>query len=244
MNTPRLRMFAGPNGSGKSTLNTIISKELLGVYINPDEIEKEIKEFGFLDLLNYEIVSNENEVLSFFNIHPLLQKKEIFDELCLLKFSDNKIDFFDIIVNSYYASVCADLIRHQLLKAKISFTFETVMSSRDKVEFLKKAQNAGYRTYLYFIATEDPIINVSRVQNRVKKGGHSVQKEKIVSRYYRSLELLSEAVKHSSRAYIFDNSSQERLWIAQINNAKEFEFKSEIVPEWVDRYLLRKEKVE
>jgi len=43
MNTPRLRMFAGPNGSGKSTLNTIISKELLGVYINPDEIEKEIK---------------------------------------------------------------------------------------------------------------------------------------------------------------------------------------------------------
>ena len=42
----------GKNGSGKSTLNNIISKELLGVYINPDEIEKEIKQFDFLDLLS------------------------------------------------------------------------------------------------------------------------------------------------------------------------------------------------
>ena len=238
MNTPRLRMFAGPNGSGKSTLNTIISKELLGVYINPDEIEKEIKQFDFLDLSNYGIVSNESEVLSFFDTHPLLQKDEICDEIYLLKFSDNKIDFFNIIVNSYYASVCADFIRHQLLKAKISFTFETVMSSRDKVEFLKKAQDAGYRTYLYFIATKDSIINISRVQNRVKKGGHTVPKEKIASRYYRSLELLSEAVKYSNKAYVFDNSSQERLWIAQIDDGKKFEFKSEAVPVWVKEYLI------
>jgi len=238
VSTPRLRIFAGPNGSGKSTLNSIISKELLGVYINPDEIEKEIKKFDFLDLSNYEIVSNESEVLSFFKTHPLLQKDEISDDISLLKFSDNKIDFFNIIVNSYYASVCADFIRHQLVKEKISFTFETVMSARDKVDFLKKAQDAGYRTYLYFIATKDSIINISRVQNRVRKGGHAVPKEKIVSRYYRSLELLSEAVKYSNRAYIFDNSSQERLWIAQINNAKEIEFKNENIPKWFDRYLL------
>ncbi len=82
-------MFAGPNGSGKSTLNSIISKELLGVYINPDEIEKEIVKFGFLDMLIY-----------------------------------------------------------------------------------------------------------------------------------------------------FDNSNQEKLWVAQINSGKEFEFKSEIIPQWVDKYLL------
>jgi len=37
--TPRLRMFAGPNGSGKSTIKSVIRRELLGVYVNPDEIE-------------------------------------------------------------------------------------------------------------------------------------------------------------------------------------------------------------
>ncbi len=237
-NTPRLRMFAGPNGSGKSTLNGIISKELLGVYINPDEIEKEIKKFDFLDMLNYGVETNEEEVISFFENHPLLEKADLIDELYLLKFIDNKIDFFNILINSYYASICADFIRHQLLKTKISFTFETVMSSKDKVEFLKKAQEAGYRTYLYFIATQDPTVNISRVHNRVRLGGHSVPKDKIISRYYRSLELLSEAVKYSSRAYIFDNSSQEKLWIAQIDNGKIFEFKSEIVPQWVNEYLI------
>ena len=37
--TLRLRMFAGPNGSGKSTFKSIIRPELLGIFINPDEIE-------------------------------------------------------------------------------------------------------------------------------------------------------------------------------------------------------------
>jgi len=239
MNTPRLRMFAGPNGSGKSTLNSIISKELLGVYINPDEIEKEINKFSFLDMLNYRVTTNEEEVISFFENHPLLEKADLTNELYLLRFLDNKIDFSNISINSYYASICADFIRSQLLKSKISFTFETVMSSKDKVDFLKKAQEAGYRTYLYFIATQDPIVNISRVNNRVKLGGHSVPEDKMVSRYYRSLELLSEAVKYSNRAYIFDNSSQEKSWIAQINNAKEFESKSDTIPQWVDKYLLK-----
>jgi predicted ABC-type ATPase len=35
-------MFSGPNGSGKSTLKTVLPPELLGVYLNPDEIEAQI----------------------------------------------------------------------------------------------------------------------------------------------------------------------------------------------------------
>ena len=238
MNTPRLRMFAGPNGSGKSTLNTVISEALLGVYVNPDEIEKELKQSGLLNLSSYKVASDEDAVISFFNAHPLLQKEGMNDTVSFLKFFDNTISFYDMEVNAYHASVCADFIRHALLKEKISFTFETVMSSMDKVTFLKKAQKLGYRTYLYFIATEDPIINISRVQHRVKKGGHPVPEEKIVSRYYRSLGLLREALQYADRAYIFDNSSKERVWIAQINNHVEIEFQSATIPKWVDTYLL------
>ena len=36
-------MFAGPNGSGKSTLKSYVPVELLGVYLNPDEMESEIR---------------------------------------------------------------------------------------------------------------------------------------------------------------------------------------------------------
>jgi len=242
MSIPRLRMFAGPNGSGKSTLNSVISKELLGVYINPDEIEKEIKEFDFLDMEAYEVKTNGAEVISFFEKHPLTEKAKLEYQVSMLKFFDGKIDFSTLIVNSYLASICADFIRHQLLKRKISFTFETVMSSRDKVEFLKKAQKVGYRTYLYFISTQDPSINISRVENRVKLGGHPVPKEKIVSRYYRSMKLLSEAVKYTNRAYIFDNSGQEKLWLAEVTDGKEFEYKSQFVPQWLGKYLFTNAK--
>lgn len=53
--TPRLRMFAGPNGSGKSTIKSVIAPSLLGVYVNPDEIEKEIRQSDFLNLNTYSI---------------------------------------------------------------------------------------------------------------------------------------------------------------------------------------------
>ena len=42
MSVPRLRMFAGPNGSGKSTIKSVVPAGLLGVYLNPDEIQKDI----------------------------------------------------------------------------------------------------------------------------------------------------------------------------------------------------------
>jgi predicted ABC-type ATPase len=48
---------------------------------------------------------------------------------------------------------------------------ESVISSPDKVQLLEQARQLGYRTYLNFIATDDPAINISRVQNRVKQGG-------------------------------------------------------------------------
>ncbi len=73
---PRLRMFAGPNGSGKSTFKTMIRRELLGVCINPDEIEKEIKDFGFLDLDAYQVATTEREIPDFFALSPLLEKAD------------------------------------------------------------------------------------------------------------------------------------------------------------------------
>jgi len=62
----------------------------------------------------------------------------------------------------------SDIIRNKLLDQNIDFTFETVMSSPDKVNFLHRAKDAGFRVYLYYVATENPEINISRVAHRVK----------------------------------------------------------------------------
>lgn len=147
-------------------------------------------------------------------------------------------------MNSYFASVMVDFLRQWYLRERVSFTFESVMSHPDKVGLLAKAQEAGYRTYLYFVATDDPEINVSRVHNRVALGGHSVPETKIVSRYYRSMDLLIDAIKHTNRTYIFDNSTDnagtDHTWLAEITDAKTMELKTELIPAWFKKAVLDK----
>ena len=225
-------MFAGPNGSGKSTIKAVILPELLGVYINPDDIEKDIRERDFLDLKRFQVDTTAAEILGFFNASVLLAKADLLDEAACLRFFDDKLSFFEVSVNSYFASVAADFIRHKLLERGTSFTFETVMSSEDKVLFLKKAQQRGFRTYLYFVATDDPIINISRVRNRVRLGGHPVPDDKVMARYGRSLGLLLEAIHHTDRAYIFDNSGPAQIWLAEVSNGNVLTMKTDVMPAW------------
>ena len=237
-------MFAGPNGSGKSILKSYLPEELLGVYLNPDEIEFEVRRHGFLDFAAYGVTGTADEVLSFFKSSSFLASAGFGDVARRLGFSDGRLDFPKAEVNSYLASVAADFLRQKLLASKISFTFETVMSHPSKVELLAQAQRAGYRTYLYFIATDDPEINISRVRNRVKLGGHAVPEDRIAPRYHRSLDLLMDAIRHANRAYVFDNSRDSRdasgTWIAEITEGRELELKSSQIPAWFRRAVLDK----
>lgn len=234
---PRLRMFAGPNGSGKSTFKSMIRSELLGTYINPDEIEKKIRDYGFLELEAYQVQTTEKEILNFFIDSSLLKTADLLDDAHSLHFNDGKLDFFNAGVNAYFASVAADFIRQKLIECSRSFTFETVMSFPDKVELLHKAQSKGYQTYLYYVATEDPAINISRVRYRVRMGGHSVPEDKIVSRYQRSIDLLMEAIRFTNRAYIFDNSGHQHVWLAEITDGHMLEMKTDQVPAWFKKAL-------
>lgn len=242
--SPRLRMFAGPNGSGKSTVKSyvgeFIGEGLFGYYINPDEFEKAIRESFFLDFSSFNLEVEAKEVLDFFRNSVWLKNVGLATEAAKLDFKNNKLDFSQTKINSYLASVASDFIRQKLLLSQQDFTFETVMSSPDKVKFLAQAQKMGYRTYLYYVATKAFEINVSRVENRVRKGGHNVPTEKITSRYRRSLELLWEAVKSSNRAYIFDNSGDKAELIAEITDAERIEIKNDTVPAWFKKYVLDK----
>ncbi|MET3133490.1 putative ABC-type ATPase [Oxalobacteraceae bacterium GrIS 1.11] len=244
MMTPRLRMFAGPNGSGKSTIKDALPAQLLGVYINADDMEQSIRRDGYLDLAAFSVDTSADEILGFFLQSSFLASAGLLDGAGRLRFHGGRLHFEAVEVNSYFASVAGDFIRHKLLAAKTSCTFETVMSGPDKVAFLRKAQQAGFRTYLYYVATEDPQINVSRVLHRVKVGGHPVPEDKIISRYYRSLELLLEAVSYSDKAYIFDNSGRQQVQVAEVSDGEMLEMKTEQMPNWFKTALWDKFEVE
>lgn len=233
----RVRMFAGPNGSGKSTLKNWLPASLFGAFINPDEIEKGIRESGVFDLVAWQMGGESAALLEFLGNSPFLKQVQLSQKIRDLRAHNEAISFQKVGVNAYFASVIADWLRQKLIERRASFTFETVMSSPDKVAFLQMAQASGFRTYLYFVATQDARINVARVRNRVLQGGHDVPEAKILARYARSLALLPGAIAASSRAYIFDNSGQEQVYLAEIANGRQLKLQTEAVPLWFQTVL-------
>lgn len=242
--TPRLRMFAGPKGSGKSVLKSYLPEPLLGVYLNADEIEARVRKRGCLDMSTLGIRTTAEEVLPVFTSSDFLTTHGLAEAAYRLSFANGRLCFPAGVINSYFASVAADFLRQKLLAEQRSFTFETVMSHPSKVDLLKQAQAAGYRTYLYYVATDDPAINISRVENRVKLNGHDVPPDLVEKRYYRSLDLLISAIRHTTRAYIFDNSTDNadrtHTWLAEITEGRTLELTTDQIPAWFKRAVLDK----
>jgi predicted ABC-type ATPase len=240
-----LRVFAGPNGSGKTTLAKNLSadgKLHLKIFVNADEIENELVKNGFLPLDYYNIKTSTSHIRNFvsrFGMSP--EKLNRPDIITSISISNNKI-YFQGNANSYIASDIASFIREQLLEQQQSFAFETVFSHESKLQFMKKAKSLGYKVYFYFLATDDPEININRVNVRVDKKGHAVDPKKIVQRYYRSLDLLYDAVKTSSREYIFDNSGKYFDLIAEVEGGRKVEILDFVrqTPNWFVEYLFNK----
>lgn len=237
--TPRLRMLAGPNGSGKSTLAKQLTDDYavnLYKFLNADmlfaEISKSCKTACPFSIDN-------KELLDFINVstYPEYCKKPFRDHLIAIDEEDYLV-FSSEAINSYTVAMTADFFKEQYLKCHLSFSFETVFSHPAKIDILKKAQAESFRTYMYFVATENPNVNIKRIQQRVKDGGHDVPEDKTVARYYRCLEQIKYALPYLNRAYFFDNSSDQSLFFAEYELGKGFQLYSELVPEWFKHFVL------
>ena len=105
----------------------------------------------------------------------------------------------------------ATQLRYECLETRQDFVFETVFSSQEKLEFIRKAKTAGFFIRFFFVCTSDPAINVVRITQRFMNGGHEVPISKVVSRYYKSLINAEEAISIVDRAYVYDNSVDNQL---------------------------------
>lgn len=63
------------------------------------------------------------------------------------------------------------------------FGFETTLSGRTYVKLLEDMKASGYRIMLLFLWLPNAEMAVSRVENRVKQGGHFVAPENVRRRY-------------------------------------------------------------
>ncbi len=86
------------------------------------------------------------------------------------------------------------------------------------------------------------MINIDRVKLRVAKSGHNVPEKKIKDRYYKSLDLLYNAVKLTHRAYLFDNSGKYFELVAEVTQGKTIYLTDydQNLPNWFIHYIYNK----
>lgn len=129
----------------------------------------------------------------------------------------------------------ATKLRYECLDKGVDFVFETVFSSEEKIDFLRKAKEAGFFIRIFYVCTESPLININRIAQRYLNGGHEVPISKTISRYFGSLKNLKEAIKIADRVYLYDNSvdnSAPRL-ILRTSDGKIAKQYTDDIPLWV-----------
>ncbi|AWB66040.1 hypothetical protein C2869_06125 [Saccharobesus litoralis] len=133
--------------------------------------------------------------------------------------------------------------REKWLTEGISHSYESVMSHESHLEYINKANNLGFKTYLYYVCIADPEINLSRVDERVISGGHPVPEEKIIARYHRSLNQLFEMASQCRRVYFFDNTNTLTPF-AEVTPSGTLDIKEAVYytlrPEWFRANVLKK----
>ena len=104
------------------------------------------------------------------------------------------------------AAKLVDKMRYDAIAKKEDFTFETVLSSKYKLDILKKAKEEGYFIKCVFVLTIDPKININRIETRVSLGGHNVESKKVIERYYKSLNNIKELLEICDIMHVYDNT--------------------------------------
>lgn len=108
------------------------------------------------------------------------------------------------------AAILVDKMRYESIYKKEDFTFETVLSSKYKLDILRKAKKEGYFIKCVFVLTVNPQINIARIESRVANGGHNVESSKVIDRYYKSINNIKELLEICDIMHVYDNTEIPR----------------------------------
>ncbi len=111
-------------------------------------------------------------------------------------------------ITSAQAARILDALRDQMIDQQRGFITETVFSDRvgAKLSMLRKAVENGYEVVLIYVGVESAALAELRVEQRVSTGGHDVPRDRISSRFERSVSNLRLAIGVASTVKIYDNS--------------------------------------
>ena len=113
----------------------------------------------------------------------------------------------------------------------VSFTQETTLSGRRTEATAKEVVEKGYRVRLYYIGLDSAEESVSRIANRVKRGGHDIPTQDVERRFAGRWEAVAKVLPYCDEAEFYDNDNGFVL-VAEYRNG-ELRTVGNIDPMWL-----------
>jgi len=119
----------------------------------------------------------------------------------------------------------------KLLAAEESFAFETTLSTKSYVQLIDQAKELDYQVTCLFFWLNSEELAISRVETRVKEGGHHIPEDVIRRRYKSGLKNFFNLFLTKVDNWLFVNNSGDSYEIIaegalneeNINNVEEWE---------------------
>lgn len=98
---------------------------------------------------------------------------------------------------------------------RASFAFETTLSGRSNLALIQKLRADGYKIHLFFLMVSSVEVALSRIKERVLKGGHDVPEVVVRRRFDRSFRNFLRAYCDAADSwYLLDNTSTTPATVA------------------------------
>jgi predicted ABC-type ATPase len=90
---------------------------------------------------------------------------------------------------------------------RATFAFETTFSGRSYLKLIRQFKKQGYEVHIFFLWVKSVDVALSRVRERVLKGGHDIPEALVRRRFGRSISnFFAEYRRLADSWYLFDNS--------------------------------------
>jgi predicted ABC-type ATPase len=119
----------------------------------------------------------------------------------------------------------------------VSFAFETTLSGRSYLPLLRRLKVQGYEIHFFFLWLKSVDLALSRVRERVSRGGHDVPEAVIRRRFDRSMHNFLVDYRQLADVWtLFDNSGQVPKVVALERDKRVRIIKKGVYAALVNRY--------
>jgi predicted ABC-type ATPase len=137
---------------------------------------------------------------------PLLRKLNADEVTVALRAKDRVSDQNAL---NLIAAQIVDSHVEESIQNGVDFLVETVLSSDKYRDDLEAATAAGFKTGLIYVSLTPAELSPERVAERVLKGGHHVDRQRAISRYYKSHTQMAWFAARVDIFMVYDNSAAD-----------------------------------